>query len=127
MDCSPLAIQQAGHKGEHVPGVTFLEGDVTQLPQLGVQGPFDLVLDIGCFRGLPAQRRPDDAEEVASLTRPGALLLMWEVDAARIPIPGALSTQAGAIADRFGKAFRLERVETRPGRWTSRWYVVRRK
>src|SRR5215472_8592106 len=44
IDFSPLAIQQARRKGDSVPGVTFLEGDVTQLPQLGIGGPFDLVL-----------------------------------------------------------------------------------
>ena len=52
VDFSPVAIQQARQKAKDTPGATFVEGDVSQLSHLGIQGPFDFVLDIGCFHGL---------------------------------------------------------------------------
>ena len=52
VDFSPIAIQQARQKAKDTPGATFVEGDVSQLSHLGIQGPFDFVLDIGCFHGL---------------------------------------------------------------------------
>lgn len=57
VDFSPVAIQQARQKAKDTPGATFIEGDVSQLSRLGIDGPFDLVLDIGCFHGLPAHAR----------------------------------------------------------------------
>src|ERR1700737_4097994 len=31
------------------PGATLMVGDVTKLAELGVSGPFELMLDLGCF------------------------------------------------------------------------------
>ena len=58
VDFSPLAIAAARQKLAGTKRVTFVQGDVTRLSQLGVDGPFDLVLDpvdgsTNASRGLP--------------------------------------------------------------------------
>src|SRR4029453_7013951 len=54
---SALAIESARRKADWTSGAVFVEGDVTRLDALEVDGPFDLLLDIGCFHGVPARRR----------------------------------------------------------------------
>ena len=78
VDFVPRAISRARRRAEAA-GVTarFLAGDVTRLPELGVTGPFDLVVDIGCFHGIPAARRGGYASGVASATAPGAKMLLF--------------------------------------------------
>jgi SAM-dependent methyltransferase len=56
---------------------TFVEGDVTRLADLGVHGPFDLVLDFGCLHTLPSDRRDAYVRSVGAVARPGALLLLY--------------------------------------------------
>lgn len=57
VDFAKLAIERARQKSRQQNAkVTFLTDDVTRLPE--AIGPFDLVLDIGCFHGLPATLRP---------------------------------------------------------------------
>jgi SAM-dependent methyltransferase len=48
------AVQTARQKARQAGAqITFLQGDVTPLPNLS--GPFDLILDIGCFHSLAPQ------------------------------------------------------------------------
>lgn len=116
VDFSPMAIAQARKKAKGVKGATFVEGDVSQLSRLGIDGPFDLVLDIGCFHGLPTPARQAYAREVARVSRPGGLFLIWAIALARRPLlPGVPSTHDQEIAERFGQEFTLERVEQ--GTW----------
>jgi len=128
VDFSPLAILQARQKAKDIPGATFIEGDVSQLSHLGIDGPFDFVLDIGCFHGLPAHARQAYAREVARVTRPGALFMIWAIASDRWPfLPGAPAMQDKEIAERFAKDFILERVEQGKGRWMANWYTLRRR
>jgi SAM-dependent methyltransferase len=100
---SPVAIQQARKLAKDTPGATFVEGDVSQLSRLGIDGPFDFVLDIGCYHGLPAHARQDYAREVGRVTRPGALFMIWAIASYRWPfLPGAPAMQDKEIAGRFG-------------------------
>ena len=57
--------------------VHLVRGDVTRLAALGIGGPFDFVLDIGCFHGIPDERRAAYARGVAEVTRTGSTLLMF--------------------------------------------------
>jgi SAM-dependent methyltransferase len=77
VDASSTAIESARRKADWIAGATFVEGDVTRLSHLGVDGPFDLVLDIGCYDGLPADRRDAYAQEVGRVARPGARFLVF--------------------------------------------------
>jgi SAM-dependent methyltransferase len=103
VDFSPVAIQQARKRAKDTPGAPFVEGDVSRLSRLGIGGPFDFVLDIGCYHGLPAHARQAYVQEVARVTRPGALFMMWAIARDRWPfLPGAPAMQDKEIAERFG-------------------------
>jgi SAM-dependent methyltransferase len=128
VDFSPIAIQQARQKARGARGATFVEGDVSRLAQLDIEGPFDFVLDIGCFHGLPAHARQSYVQEVARVIRPGGLFMIWAIASDRRPfLPGVPITQDKEIAERFGRDFTLERVQQGEGRWTANWYTLRRR
>jgi 2-polyprenyl-3-methyl-5-hydroxy-6-metoxy-1,4-benzoquinol methylase len=48
------ARKRAGKSGVEV---TFLRADVTQLDRSGISGPFDLLLDCGCFHNMSDAER----------------------------------------------------------------------
>lgn len=128
VDFSPIAIQQARQKVKGTTEAIFVEGDVSRLSQLGIEGPFDFVLDIGCLHGLPAHARQSYAREVARVTWPGALFMIWAIASDRRPLlPGAPIMHDKEIAERFGRDFTLERVQQGEGRWTANWYTLRRR
>jgi len=112
----------------------FVAGDVTRLEELGVEGPYDLVVDIGCFHGIPPHRRDAYARGVASLTQPGATLTMFAF--ASPSSPRRLRHWSGApeaeVRARLGPFFEVAHVEqgreSRPGaRMLPAWYrLVRR-
>jgi SAM-dependent methyltransferase len=52
-------------------------GDVTRLDRVPVGGPFDLVLDIGCFHSIPARHRESYVHGVAERTSEGSRLFVW--------------------------------------------------
>jgi len=105
----PLAIQQARKRAKDTRGATFVEGDVSQLSHLCIADPFDLILDIGYFHDLPAHSRQAYVQEVARVTRPGALFLLWVIESSRWPfLPGVPVMHDKEIAERFGQDFILE-------------------
>lgn len=55
--------------------VDFHVGDVTRLDK--VHGPFDLVLDIGCFHGLPPAGMAAYAHNLDRLLAPGGTFLLY--------------------------------------------------
>jgi SAM-dependent methyltransferase len=57
-----------------LPGQARL-GDVTRLP--GIAGPFDLVLDIGCYHGLDAEGRSRYQANLRRLLSPGGTWLLY--------------------------------------------------
>lgn len=54
----------------------FLQGDVTRLAELNLGEGYNLIVDSGCYYGLPAGRRDAFATGVTRVAAPGALLLM---------------------------------------------------
>ena len=63
--------------------VTFLRGDVARMEDLPLSGPYDLVLDVGCFHALTTAGRRGYAAQVQRLTTPGSTLLMDAVSPRR--------------------------------------------
>jgi SAM-dependent methyltransferase len=55
----------------------FVQGDVTRLVELGVIGPFELVLDFGCLHTLPPDERAAYVRSVSAVTSPGATFLLY--------------------------------------------------
>jgi SAM-dependent methyltransferase len=122
VDYTPRAVAAARRKArEAAAQVRFLTGDVTRLQRLGVDGPFDLLLDLGCFHSIPDDRRDDYASEAARVAAPKATFLMFAFasgSTARAP--------QEEIERRFGRDFSL--LEVRPGdpRWGQTWYRMQR-
>ncbi|MGZ8629176.1 MAG: class I SAM-dependent methyltransferase [Actinomycetota bacterium] len=125
VDRSSQAVESARRKADWVSGATFVEGDVTRLSELGVDGPFDLVLDVGCFEGIPAERRDAYVQEVSRVARPGGRFLLF-ASGPRSRWPGSRRTREPEVRDRFGRTFDLTTVE--PGREPrSAWFTLTRR
>jgi SAM-dependent methyltransferase len=78
--------------------VTFVEGDVTDLPA-SVGTGYQFVLDIGCFHGLTTPQRARFGRQVDSVTRPGATWLMLAFSpGGRGPLPRGADRKDLAIA-----------------------------
>lgn len=73
IDTVPAAIAKA--RRQSASGVTYLVGDVTDLPAADL-GTFDFFFDVGCFQGLNKEQRDAEGRGVTTLANPGATLLM---------------------------------------------------
>jgi SAM-dependent methyltransferase len=102
VDAEPRAVERAVTAIADVPNARVLRGDLTRLDALGLEGPFDLVLDIGCFHGIGRSRRDAYVAGVAARTRLGATLFLYA-----FPVRGVIpvGVSASEIAHRFAPAF----------------------
>lgn len=86
VDFASVAIERARHKARQQGlEITFLVDDVTRLPE--AIGPFDLVLDIGCFHVISPALRPVYLKTISRILVPGGIWLLYamqktEADAA---------------------------------------------
>jgi cyclopropane fatty-acyl-phospholipid synthase-like methyltransferase len=126
VDFSSLAIESARRKADWTSGAMFVEGDVTRLDELEVDGPFDLVLDVGCFHGVPVRRRDAYVRQAAGVTRPGARMMIFAFGA-RWRWPGSTRTREPEIRRRFGQAFEIERVTLGREPSGAAWFFLRRR
>ena len=67
-----LARQKAGEKGVQA---EILVKDATKLE--GIDGPFDLAFDLGCFHGIPQKGRAKYLEQLHRILAPGGFWLMY--------------------------------------------------
>lgn len=107
--------------------VRFLRGDVTNLDALGLGEPFNLLFDLGCFHGLPVERRTDYAAGTARYAAPGARYLLYAFDHIEGARPRGVSSDE--VRELFGPAFTVER-EVRgsdPRARASAWYWLRKR
>ena len=124
VDAEPIALDVAREKIAGLAGARVLLGDVTRLGSLRLDGPFDLVLDIGCFHSIPPSRRDAYASGVATLTPPGAVLFVFAFPPRGLLSPVGIS--ASAMAHRFDPWLRpVGRIAGRepPG---AAWYRLER-
>lgn len=76
VDFAWKAITEAKRKAKAAgTQIDFRVGDASRLG--GVNGPFDLILDIGCFHGLPAASRRDYARRVQQLLAGEGVFLLY--------------------------------------------------
>ena len=106
------------------PGAKLLVGDVTRLAAIDVNGPFELMLDLGCFHSIPDDRRDAYVREVTRVARPGATLLMFAFGEKGSGTPFATEQE---VRKRFTTAFEI--AEVRPGAPFRKqtWYRLLRK
>ena len=134
VDFAPRAIAAARSRAAASGSpASFTVGDVTRLRQAGVGGQFDLVIDIGCYHAIPADRRDAYRDEVAALTRPGGDLYLAGVTEppATWRLLGARGLNAGDLRRRFGPDFELADEQTagqigRAGTFTF-YHLLRRR
>jgi len=126
VDFSAAAIQKAVKSARGLAGTTFIRGDVTKLTEQGITGPFDLVIDNGCYHSLSADDKTAYIREVAAVMKPRALLLMWE----------GIRLRPNEIPERFSADFVVEQIREKDfvakrfGRQINidgHWYRLRRQ
>lgn len=76
VDFAPRAIKLAKQKAAQAGVVAeFLVKDATKLD--GINGPFDLAFDLGCFHGIPSKGRAKYLEQLQRILAPGGFWLMY--------------------------------------------------
>jgi hypothetical protein len=99
-------------------------GDVTRLSEIGVSGPFALMLDLGCFHSIADTRRGAYVTEVARVAAPGATLLMFAFGEKGRGTPVATEAE---IRARFSDAFDIAEVRAGAPFRKQTWYRLLRK
>jgi len=115
VDFTPRAIAIARSRATAAgSAASFTVGDVTRLREAGVDGHFDLVIDIGCYHGIPASRRNAYRTGVAAVTLPGSDLYLAGIGAppAAWRLLGAPGLRADDLRRRFGADFDLVDEQT---------------
>jgi SAM-dependent methyltransferase len=106
VDFTPKALAQARAKaGAANATVEFVHGDVTHLSQAGIKGPFQVIVDNGCFHGMSDGDRDLYVQEIGAAAAPGARLLMLAFKrSGRFGPPGVDQTE---VERRFTPAWTL--------------------
>ena len=127
VDFAPEAIAAARKKAADA-GVdaAFVVGDASRLADAGVRGPFDLLLDIGCYHTIPASRRDAYVAGAAGAARPGAdFYLAGLADPARLwRLLGAHGIGDDEIKSRFARYFSIAGQQRRGARLVA-YHLVR--
>ena len=121
VDFVPRALKAAKRKA---PGATLLIGDVTRLGDLGVSGPFDLILDLGCFHSISDARRDAYVGEVAKVAAPGATFLLFAFGEKG---PGGIVAPESEIRRRFSRDFEVAEVTPGAPFRKQTWYRLLRR
>jgi SAM-dependent methyltransferase len=121
VDFVPRAVRAAKQKA---PGARLLVGDVTKLAELGVSGPFELMMDLGCFHSIPELRRDAYVDEVARVAAPGATFLLFAFGERG---PGGIMAPESEIRRRFGADFNVANVTPGAPFGKQTWYRLLRR
>ncbi len=111
VDFVPRAIEAArGRALEAGETPRFVVGDVTHLRRLGVDGPFDLIVDVGCYHSVPDALRCAYATEVAAVARHGADFYLAGISDAPVTwrLLGTRGTNAADLRHHLGADFDLD-------------------
>jgi hypothetical protein len=81
--------------------------DVTRLTESSITGPFDLVIDNGCYHSLSDDGKLAYVHEVATVMPSGARLMKWEAALVTHPL---IKVRPNEIRERFAHDFVIERV-----------------
>lgn len=140
IDLSQVALRKA-RRASLAAGVSgrvrLVCEDVTAQSLLGVEGPFDLLIDYGTLDDLAPTGRRAMASTIIRLARPGSIFLLYAFYAARADLPRFSLTgpsrlvpvlEPGEEMELFGNAFEIERLpEPRPEHLTAAFVMTRRE
>ncbi len=135
VDFTPKALEKARDKARATgAAVNFVHADVTHLRQAGINGPFQVIVDNGCFHGMSDGDRDLYVNEISAVAAPGARLLMIAFKpSGRLGPAGVAQTE---IERRFTPKWTLVSATDEPrwtaqsrfaARFTARSYVLRRQ
>jgi 2-polyprenyl-3-methyl-5-hydroxy-6-metoxy-1,4-benzoquinol methylase len=92
IDISTLAIREARRKAKSIgTKIHFIQGNVAELK--GVEGKFDLILDIGCFHAIQPTLKGTYARNVQRLLQPHGHFLLYTWLEQEIDGNGSLSPE----------------------------------
>ena len=115
VDFTPMALEKARAKARAADvTVNFVHADATHLRQADINGPFQVIVDNGCFHGMSAHDRDLYAQEITVAAAPGARLLMIAFKPSRL---GPAGVEQSEIERRFTPAWALLSAKDEP-RWT---------
>jgi SAM-dependent methyltransferase len=133
VDFTPKALEKARAKARAADiKVNFVHADATHLRNAGINGPFNVIVDNGCFHGMSAHDRDLYAQEIRAAAAPDARLLMIAFKPGRF---GPAGVEQSEIERRFTPAWALLSAKDEPrwtganrfaSRFTARSYVLQR-
>jgi SAM-dependent methyltransferase len=133
VDFTPKALDEARAKARAADAtVNFVHADVTHLGKAGINGPFQVIVDNGCFHGMSAHDRDLYVQEISAAAAPGARLLMIAFKSGRF---GPAGVDQSEIERRFTPTRTLVSAADEPrwtganrfaARFTARSYVLQR-
>jgi SAM-dependent methyltransferase len=116
VDFTPQALDKARAKARAADAtVNFVHADVTHLGKAGIHGPFQVIVDNGCFHGMSAHDRDLYAQEISAVAAPGARLLMIAFKPGRF---GPAGVDQSEIVRRLTPTWALVSATDEP-RWTA--------
>ena len=114
--------------------IDFVRGDVTRLEKCGVEGPFGLLLDVGCFHAMSDRERNRYGRSLADVAAPGAGLLVMAFGRKKGGVAGPRGADKEDIERSLAGFFALTSVipEDRAPEFILKnfgcaWYVLRRR
>ena len=122
IDFAPRAIKIARRKARQAGvNVELLVIDATMLH--GIDGPFDLALDLGCFHGIPAAGQRNYLEQLKRVLAPNGFWLLYAF--LRSPgqdVTGVAEADIDQIARQLNMLSRREGMDTGRAR-ASAWFL----
>jgi SAM-dependent methyltransferase len=116
VDFTPKALDKARAKARAADAtVNFVHADATHLGKAGINGPFQVIVDNGCFHGMSPHDRDLYAQEISAVAAPGARLVMIAFKPSRF---GPAGVDQSEIERRLTPAWALVSAADEP-RWTA--------
>jgi SAM-dependent methyltransferase len=113
VDFVPRAIATASARARAAgSSARFVLGDVTRLRDAGVDGDFQLLIDVGCFHSIPERLRDDYARGVAQVAAPGADFYLMGIaePPASWKLVGAQGVTMPELRRRFADSFEVNEL-----------------
>jgi len=116
IDFTPKALDKARAKARAADAtVNFVHADATHLGKAGINGPFQVIVDNGCFHGMSPHDRDLYAQEISAVAAPGARLVMIAFKPSRF---GPAGVDQSEIERRLTPTWALVSAADEP-RWTA--------
>lgn len=123
IDFAPFAIGKAKRKLKDY-SKTLIVADVTRLSDLDLPGPYDLILDMGCFHGLSKIDRVQYIKGLKKWLKPNGVTMVYSFQPSKYSGTRGISKED--MIEYFKFHFKLINYEQGQGR-PSAWYYFERK